>query len=247
MRKSDTLDSFPGGIIHWTEHLTDFENGTHFEFVVNANRDVLHINSGAISKDVFPNQLLDTEDTIRNGIRNGWISHDEDISLDGIANSDPHAMAAGGEFWDRNGDGQKDDNEPSSHDDWSYHPTSARETIDCRHINGTEGNLQDIRGCKPDTEDINHNGILVLGNHYWAYRINLSHEHEDCAKCVVYKAIDEEASQDDGWRWNKIPLTDHTSIIGSPSVDTVEYVRLWLTDTSPTFVSLYSMVFTREN
>lgn len=143
---------------------------------------ILHIDFGVISEDVIPNGLLDSEDKLRQGLRNGLLDSDEDVGLDGMANNDPRAQAAGGDFWDLNDNGVKDAGEPFSDDDYAYNPQkSGANGIDYSHINGTENSKKSARGIKPDSEDLNGNGVLDLENNYFSFALHLSHSHEDYA------------------------------------------------------------------
>ncbi len=185
---------------------------------------VLHIDFGRISEDVIPNGKLDTED--KSG--NGRLDAGEDVGLDGMANDDPRAKNAGGDFWDINGDGVKNDDEPYSDDDWAYNPFEmTKDGIDYSHINGTENNKNDAYGGRPDSEDLNGNGALDTENDYFSFALHLSPEHEDFNKYVVYKSIKESTGEDFGWRLYRIPF-DGWIEVGSPDRNDIETMRLWL-------------------
>lgn len=188
----------------------------------------MHIDLGQISEDIIPNQQFDTEDQMRNQIRNGLLDDGEDIGLDGMANDDPRAIAAGGDFWDINGNGQKDPGEPYSDDDWRYEPTNPNETHN--FVNGTEGNENDSGGRIPDSEDMNGNGDVDLRNDYFHFAVNLNHNHPDYEKYVIGESIvaeGENAGEDYGWRLYQIPLNEFVEKIGSPDLSLVEYIRVW--------------------
>ena len=196
----------------------------------------MHIELGQISEDIIPNQSLDTEDKIKNQIRNGLLDDGEDIGLDGMSDNDPRAIEAGGDFWDINGNGVRDTGEPFSYDNWKYEPTKPQTApdgsryIDYSQVNGTENNENDSGGRIPDTEDMNGNGDVDLRNDYFHYAVNLSHEHEDYDEYVIGASIvaeGENAGTDYGWRLYQIPLNDIAEIVGSPDLSLVEYMRIW--------------------
>jgi cell surface protein SprA len=191
----------------------------------------MHIDLGQVSEDIIPNKKLDTEDQMRNSIRNTLLDEGEDIGLDGMANDDPRAIAAGGDFWDINGNGQKDWGEPYSQDDWKYNPQKASETYE--QVNGTEGNENDSGGRIPDTEDMNGNGDVDLANDYFHFQVSLDRNHPDYDKYVIGESIDIETGKDFGWRLYQIPLNEFKEVVGSPSLDLVEYVRIWFDNMGP--------------
>ena len=194
----------------------------------------MHIDLGQISEDLIPNTRLDTEDKIKNGLRNGLLDEGEDIGLDGMSNDDPIAVAAGGDFWDLNGNGQKDAGEPFSYDDWVYNPTKTPvKDIDYSHVNGTEGNENDTGGRVPDTEDMNGNGDVDLRNDYFQYAVNLNHSSPDYNKYVIGESIDLDTGEDYGWRLYQIPLNEGVKE-GSPDLSLVEFVRVWFDGFEPT-------------
>ncbi len=199
----------------------------------------LHIELGQISEDIIPNMKLDTEDKLNNGIRNGLLDDDEDVGLDGMADDDPRAIAAGGDFWDLNGNGKKDYGEPYSFDNWRYDPQGKDRTGTPTMANGTENNEKDSRGRFPDTEDMNGNGDVDLRNDYFEYTINLNHNSDDYKNYVVGESIDEKTGDDYGWRLYQIPLNapkPTMQIQGSPDLSLVEYMRVWIDgiqDTKP--------------
>ncbi|MDZ7371420.1 MAG: cell surface protein SprA, partial [candidate division KSB1 bacterium] len=195
---------------------------------------VMHIELGKISEDIIPNRKFDTEDRLKNGLRNGLLDDDEDIGLDGMSNNDPRAIAAGGDFWDLNGNNIKDPGEPYSDDDWAYDPMRpVNGVIDYSRTNGTEGNERDAGGRIPDTEDLNGNGDVDLRNDYFHYAIHLNHNHPDYQKYVIGASISLETGEDYGWRLYQIPLNEFVEKFGSPDLSLVEYVRIWFDGFGP--------------
>lgn len=197
------------------------------EIMVQGGSGILRINLGQISEDVIPNKRLDTEDVPGpGGIRDRILDPSEDVGLDGMANNDPRAVAAGGDFWDINGNGIQEPWEPYSFDDWSY----VERSNDYRQINGTENNAND--GIRiPDTEDINNNGAVDLVNNYFEYKINLDKFSPD----TVFIAGGQDSTvfiggqpRDIGWYLYRIPLSMPDTVVGSPDLTLIEYARLWV-------------------
>ncbi|MBN1348190.1 cell surface protein SprA [candidate division KSB1 bacterium] len=179
----------------------------------------VYIDIGQISEDAFPNYTenwnyapeLDTEDKLRNGIRNGLLDDDEDVGLDGMTGSS--------DWWDLNGDGERNPGrEPFSRDDWAYTAGS----YDYDQINGTENNGNDQAGRIPDTEDINGNGSLDSRNDYFEYSFPLDSTKD--TKGYIQGGFGNEYN----WRLYRIPLNDYIKKVGEPDLSLVEYVRIWL-------------------
>ncbi|MFC1565301.1 hypothetical protein ACFL6G_10230 [candidate division KSB1 bacterium] len=100
-------------------------------------------------------------------------------------------------------------------------------STDYDNINGTEGNgsgdrIDDIR--KPDTEDLDGDGILDLGNDYYRYVIYLG----DNSESTEY--IADGADNPNGWRLYRIPMDEFQSKVGDPDIWDVKFVRIWITD-----------------
>lgn len=202
-----------------------YSNQTESKFLeiwVRGDQGVLHINMGQVSEDIIPNNRLDTEDKMTNGIRNGVLDDNEDVGLDGMAGKDPS------DFWDINGNGIRDPGEPISWDDWAYNPET-KGAIDYSKVNGYEGNMNDAGGRVPDSEDMNGNGDVDLRNDYFEYTISLYKDHPDTAY-ITGKSISKETGEDFGWRQYRIPLLDADKMVrvGSPDLSLIEYVRVWV-------------------
>lgn len=206
------------------------------EIWINGDTGRVHINLGAISEDIIPNSRLDTEDQAVNGYRNGILDEGEDVGLDGMANNDPRAIAAGGDFWDLNGNGLKEPDEPFSDDDFFYQSA----TSNYARINGTENNGQDTGDTgtiRADTEDLNGNGSVDLGNNYFEYSFDLNKSSPDAAR-YIRGGLGLSPEEDFGWRLYRIPLEDSTRI-GRPDLSQIEYVRIWVDGVdAPTFMSI---------
>ncbi len=169
----------------------------------------MHIDLGEISEDIIPNNRLDSEDKLVDGIRNNKLDPGEDIGLDGMAGEDPS------DFWDLNQNNIQDWNEPASYDDW--------EDVPCYYLgnNGTEGNSASTQGKKPDTEDLNNNGRLDTKNNYYEFSIDLDKESPDTS-LMVY------SNPDRGWATYRIDLSDPAMIVGEPNPWKPFSMRIWI-------------------
>jgi len=201
----------------------DQTESKYLEIWVHGDSGTLHIDLGSISEDIIPNNELNTEDRMRNMIRNNVLDDDEDVGIDGMADNDPRAIAAGGDYWDINGNGQRDKGEPYSNDNWRY----TERSDDYSEINGMEGNANDYGGRIPDTEDMNRNGGLDRRNDYFEYSVNLDPNGPDKAYLV---STNEGKYYQTKWKLYRIPLrgaTDITREVGNPSITEISYVRIW--------------------
>ena len=198
-----------------------YSNQTESKFIevwVKGDYGVLHIDMGQISEDIIPNNRLNTEDKMVNGIRNGVLDDNEDIGLDGMKGVDP------ADYWDINLNGIQDDGEPTSWDDWA----SSNEGANYSKVNGYENNEND--GTRlPDSEDMNGNGDVDLRNDYFEYTISLYKDHPDTSY-ITGKSINNETGEDNEWRQYRIPLLDEEKMtkIGNPDLSLVEYLRIWV-------------------
>jgi cell surface protein SprA len=162
---------------------------------------------------------LNTEDTF-DGIRNGILQEGEDVGLDGVIGKDP------ADYWDVNRNGRRDWGEPASYDDWFYPSGSDQyDTPGGGTINGTETSKNDANegggSIRPDTEDINGNGNVDFTNNYFSYSFPLA---PDSAVAQRYF----QGGNIQGWKLYRIPLTEVKTIVGTPSLSRIEYVRIWL-------------------
>ena len=152
-----------------------------------------------------------SEDIIPNGKldtedknNNELLDDGEDTGIDGIADVlEPNYQ---------NG------NDPNN-DDFDYQLGQGYE-----HVNGLENNGISIdHGRRPDTEDLNRNFSLDLSNDYFSYDITL-----DINKIVQNRIFE---YGNNGWLLIKIPVELPDKKIGSPSVNNIESLRLWITNT----------------
>lgn len=194
----------------------------------------LYIDMGEISEDVIPNEEYDTEDELIAGVGNGIIDSGEDVGLDGMEGADPpwDFDATSYDFnnpvydwWDLDGDGAHDPDEPFSTDDWSTNNVPG--TIIKEQINGTENNSSsggqaDEGGNYPDSEDLNGDNKLNDSDRFFRYRFRMNNA-EDSLKYIV-------GGQDNPNKWYliRIPIDDVFDQIGSPSLTQVKYLRMWL-------------------
>lgn len=189
------------------------------EVWVKAEVGTLHVDLGQIREDVIPNGRLDTEDKLRNGQRDGILDEDEDTGLDTLMN---RQESGHDEYSDPNGD------------DFEYKSEDRSLRYDYTRINGTEGNIDDPdRGRRPDTEDINYNGIVDLVDNYFEYTIDLS--STDWV----------EGTFNNGWRLYRIPLKDSSttyySEVGNPDWNTIQFSRIWVTSPESSLVQIASV------
>lgn len=202
-----------GGIMRWlSSGYSDQSDSKFLEVWVYGQNGRIHIELGQISEDVIPNGMLDSEDKVKNGIRNNLLDPDEDIGIDGMPGADPF------DYWDINRNGKRDPGEPRSFDDWQNIQTGS--IFDLRQnlypINGTENNKNDPGGSLPDTEDLNGNGALDVQNHYFEYIFSLENT----------KYL--EGGNPTGWRMYRIPLDQFVNKVGEPDMSRIEFARIWI-------------------
>jgi len=212
------MHSWAGLMRYLSAGYADQSNAKFLEVWIKGDQGRLHIDFGQISEDAIPNGKLNTEDKLRNGIRNGILDPDEDTGLDGVKGKDGEHVP---------GD--------SGDDDWSYHPPTGGYLINgttiagskaYEHINGTEGNLNDEGGRFPDTEDLNQNGSLDLRNDYFEYSFSLDKSSPDTS--LIAGGLGLSPDKDYGWRLYRIPLAKPDTVVGNPQWTNIEYVRIWV-------------------
>lgn len=237
----DVNQSWTGIMRYLGAGYSDQTQSKYLEVWVAGDEGSLHIDFGQISEDVIPNGALNSEDREEEGIRNGILDPGEDIGLDGMAGKDGSANS---DYWDINADGVKQDWEPVSTDDWNYTTGGA----DYSRTNGTEGNENDGGVRRPDTEDINGNGILDTENQYLTFSINLDKASPDTAFITgVGGAWTENAplnSLEGHWIQYRIPLTEPTDRVGNPTLQTLDFARLRIDGCSrPVFIRIAEINF----
>lgn len=166
----------------------------------------MYIDLGQITEDVFPNNLLDTEDNSETGYPYGdnILDPGEDTGYDKIIGSDTGESP---DSVDINGEG----NLLPSYDDY--------EDRNDAKINGTEGN-RNINNY-PDTEDLDGDKYLDQTDNFFRYKIDFSEGDNS-------NYIAGGLSNVKGWRLYRIPLAD-TMSIGDASLNAIEYARIWFT------------------
>ncbi len=226
--KNGQPDSWGGIMRGLSSGFFDQTESKFIEVMVRGDKGVVHVDLGQVSEDVIPNDEYDTEDFALNGFRNGNLDLDlelddgtivnEDRGLDQMADNDPRAIAAGGDFWDINNDGVKQDWEPFSNDNWRYDDRSVETRNFYNFINGTENSSNDgIR--LPDSEDLNGNRTTDFVNNYFEYTFDLA-SFEDEQRYV--------RGGENGWRLFRIPLFDFMEKVGDPRLNSIEYARIWI-------------------
>ena len=201
---------------------------------------VLHLDLGdQINEDFVANGRLDTEDEPFPGrtTGDGVVSKEEDIGIDGRTDEGElnHYLLLADAAFDttlslqerkeaftrlyptvdplrptRSADDPEGDN-------WRYEPQ--RNKNDYSRINGTQGNKVDLEtGDRPDTEDLNNNGVLDQRNNYYHYQIDLSQDEYEVP-----------GTQSNGWRQLRLPLYgDVAERVGLPDSTRIEFARLML-------------------
>ena len=161
----------------------------------------LNIDLGKISEDILPNGKLDTEDKNLNYL----LDDGEDTGIDGIFDNLEPAYHSG--------------NDPNN-DDFQYQLGS---TGGYKYLNGLENNgVSFDDGKNPDSEDLNHNLILDISNDYFSYTIPL-----DINKIIRDRIVEYD---NNNWILIKIPVDLPDLRVGSPNVNDVETLRLWITN-----------------
>ncbi len=244
---------------------SDLTQFSYLELWVRGDRGELHVDMGTISEDTDSNGQLNSEDVLRNGVRNGVMDEGEDIGLDGLSDEEElnyYLIHAGDDpslypdlegkqarfselYADQRWYGFRTPDDPS-HDNWRYtNPDTYT------RVNGTEGSqLDPDRLGKPDSEDINRNGYLDRTNNYVSYVVDLGPESADSIYVAGGDVDRGNWSEPDSWRLYRIPLTDIAASTGTPDLSLVQSVRVWLTappDTTAFDVSIATIEIVGNN
>lgn len=186
----------------------------------------LKVDLGRVSEDSFwdpnnlPNGRLDTEDKNRDGRLDGVSQlFGEDTGLDGL--------------FDEEEPGYDPSTNPDPNgDDYAYTFDSG----DYSRINNFEQNGGDDPSARPDTEDLNRNGIADLDNAYFEATIDLSDTQYVAVDVPQAYAGNPDVKPDNGWRLFRIPASESAfTAIGFASWDNVRAVRLWIDGLSEPF------------
>jgi hypothetical protein len=224
--RDDRPTSWGGVMASFSGGVRDFSLSKFLDVWVRGEEGRLHIDLGALSEDHTGDGQLNTEDNPLPGrtTGDGLVSEKEDIGIDrrdldaelsfylaqagidtaGLGREEKQGLFAGA-FPER-------DPEDPEGDDWFF---NERFKNDNDRINGTEGNTRDGASTRPDTEDLNNDGVLNTRNDYYHYTIDL--------------AVDEfvPGTDNNGWRLFRLPLYDRDiERVGNPDSSRVEYARL---------------------
>ena len=233
------LASRSGQLEHWNGTILaldgqrDISSYSSLAVWAHGHMGVMNLDIGAICEDVLNNDQLDSEDDPFPGriTGDGILTPDEDLGLDGrtdmeeldyyleIAGVDPSQLSDSEkrtEFQQVYND--RNVNDPDG-DNWYY--DADRDPNDYSRINGTQGNINDPDASnRPDTEDINNDGVLNTRNDYYQFAIDLA------ADPHVPR------TEHNGWRLFRLPLFDLTPRVGDPDSTRVEHVRLLISSQS---------------
>jgi hypothetical protein len=176
----------------------------------------IFVDIGSVSEDAMwdittlPNNVLDTEDRINvDGEVDNSDEGNEDTGLDAVLDPNESGSTQTGAVAEGDPHGDDYDLDPDLKD---INPEKFA------RINGTEDNQ------RIDTEDLNRNGVLNIRNAYYEYSVNLA---DPDSKYLVEEVTD--AGDPTGWRRYRIPVRDGAiRTVGSPSLDSVEHIRIWL-------------------
>ena len=229
-----------GGLMTSLGAVNDFSLSKFMEIWVRGDRGLLNLDLGTISEDFCCVQAeddllnfrdegrLDTEDEPFPGraTGDGLVSQAEDVGIDrrndeGELNFFLSAAGVDTTNLTREQKRQqflqiysnRDVNDPQG-DNWHYDATGNRKN-DYRRINGTEGNKNAREAAdRPDSEDLNNDGVLNTRNDYYSYSIDLA------------SASHIAGTESNGWRMFRIPLFDNTNREGLPDSSRIEFARL---------------------
>jgi hypothetical protein len=210
-----------------THNLVD-ENLNFIEFWAKIEGDPgdgkMYINMGQISERIIYEERLrgnrvhgiHQEDGLLTGIPTGTLNTAEDVGIDGLSTeqerevfADWIAHYAGTVFHEQLLEDPSGDN---------YRPPRPG---DFSGAIGYEGNSTTTAGYLPDTEDLNRDGFVNDINSYFEYEISLD----------MIDAIERNphviGGGNEGWYQFRIPVRSYDKTIGTPSLNNVEFIRVW--------------------
>lgn len=217
--------SWSGVMAAFTGGARDFSLSKFLDVWVRGEEGLLQVDLGSITEDYLPDGRLNTEDIPLTGLTagDGVVAVEEDVGLDGrtdeqelkyylaLAGADTTGSAEEQreEFARRYP--QRDPLDPEG-DGWEYKERSD----DYSRINGTQGNRGDSENRdRPDSEDLNNDGVLNTRNDYYHYTIDLAHDEPV------------PGTQSNGWRLFRVPLYgEGVEKVGSPDSSRIEAARL---------------------
>ncbi|MCC7264417.1 MAG: cell surface protein SprA [Candidatus Latescibacteria bacterium] len=221
--------SWGGVMTAFTGGARDFSLSKFLDVWVRGEQGLLAIDLGSITEDQVADGRLNTEDIPLPGqtAGDGVVAAEEDQGLDGrfddqelryylgLAGADTtgsvEQMRAqfAGIYPDRNPEDPEGDN-------WEYKEKGG----DYSRVNGTQGNRYDSENRdRPDSEDLNNDGVLNTRNDYYHYTIDLAHD----------EAVPGTLSN--GWRLFRVPLFgEGVEKVGRPDSSRIEAARLVVVD-----------------
>lgn len=191
--------------INFIEFNMRLDSGTAFSIIQNGK---LVIDLGRVSEDAILNGLLNTEDRINNGI----LETSEDIGLDSSYDSGELA------FYNSINGGTPLTLADFENNDPGLDNNDSSGTINYDKINGTQNNRFFEGGNVPDTEDLNKNGTLDNNDVYFSYEIALDTTNNQFIS----------GRGRAGWFQYRIPLSEFNRIVGNPSLNNIEFARLYI-------------------
>ncbi len=168
----------------------------------------MYIDLGTISEDVIPNRSLNTEDLVPPSTTiNNSLQPYEDVGLDMLTDDQERGLypSLGGD--------------PSG-DNYSYNNNDLAIPAGYMFINGTDNNRNSVNGLYPDTEDLNANGIVDIGNSYFRYELSL-----DTVRARNPRIVGGGIKGSPYYQF-RIPIRDTLAQVGRPSFENVEFIRV---------------------
>ncbi len=207
---SEKNASFAGIMKAFSKGAYDQSKTKFIELRMRGKIGTLHIELGEIGEDLNGNGKIDTEDTKN---PNEIAETDEDVGLDLLSDEQEKALCIAGTAppgYDCSSDDPAGDN-------WFYNSDNRD---DYNRINGTEKNRDDLsRLNRPDTEDLNNDGLLEERNNYFSWTVDLANN-----PFRVY------GTERNDWYTVRIPFQDSTlyNVIGTPISSNIRSLRLWI-------------------
>ncbi|HEX2787758.1 MAG TPA: cell surface protein SprA [Ignavibacteria bacterium] len=167
----------------------------------------LVIDLGRVSEDAILNGFPDSEDKNNNGI----LEISEDIGLDYKQNFEELAF-----YNTKYGTSLTLDDFENR--DPGLDNNDSTGAINYDIIDGTQNNRFFEGGNKPDTEDLNKDGALNTSNVYFSYEIPLDTTNNQFIS----------GRGRVGWFQYRIPLSEFRRMVGNPSLNNIEYARLYV-------------------
>ena len=225
----DGTRSWGGVMSAFTGGARDFSLSKFLDVWVRGESGLLQLDLGSITEDYLPDSRLNTEDRPLPGLNagDGVVAAEEDVGLDGRTDEQELVYYLGLAGADTTGSAeqlretfarfypQRDAQDPEG-DGWAYREHSD----DYSRINGTQGNRGDSESRdRPDSEDLNNDGVLNTRNDYYHYTIDLA--HDEPVPGTLSK----------GWRLFRVPLYgEGVQKVGSPDSSRIEAARLVVVD-----------------